>query len=306
MYPIHFNHISYQVEGCDGHQCNKPCYVREKYQNEIHSEEVINKVIQLGYSDDVSCNQLTLLLGSRPGTGDHSIRRLLKAFKSAKLHISTRTVDDYFHVIHHANNADVDHRVNISHVRNNASTLRHLETHKQVQRIVHHCSNIGSLEDLETEPHASDIIYPILLKPRLGDMSQKAKGDWRQDYWTQYQRLIQHLQKTSRCWTPDRCVGEVSLYHKKGYTCSAQIGMIHIWPDGIATGCPYDSLHIGPSIDLKKIHKADLGEALYEFRRARPHPIEYCNLVNIIPKPGEANDSNRDNKGDNCSNTEAK
>lgn len=83
----------------------------------------------------------------------------------------------------------------------------------------------------------------------------------------------------------DKCLRDASKFNKSGFTCDAAIHKVHVWPDGSATGCPYDSRHVAvQAIRHRSLtHGYDTWD---ELQRAivhrKCHPMELCKIPQML------------------------
>jgi hypothetical protein len=86
----------------------------------------------------------------------------------------------------------------------------------------------------------ADMVYLILRKPQLGAVLDRKDLE----NWFAAKKLV-----PADKLVEDSCLQDSVRFLKEGYTCSAGIGKVHIWPDDMTTGCPYDSLYYYTSYD---------------------------------------------------------
>jgi hypothetical protein len=113
-----------------------------------------------------------------------------------------------------------------------------------------------------------DQIYVIMRKAALGLQTPEQS----------YLDFLKDLYKMSALHPAvykDKCVSCIQSYLSTGFKCSAGIDMIHLWPNGTITGCPYDSMGVS------EVYGADLWERVERINNYS-HPFDSCDVVNQL------------------------
>lgn len=115
-----------------------------------------------------------------------------------------------------------------------------------------------------------DIFHPILRKPILGE-ELKLKA------YEEYIKLENLCKGITQRTSKDSCVFHAEQSDKK--SCSAGINMIHVWPTGTATKCPYDSNHLADPNSVGSNIIQNIKNCLDD---REYHPWNYCKIRNNI------------------------
>lgn len=79
----------------------------------------------------------------------------------------------------------------------------------------------------------------------------------------------------------DRCLLDSDHYIETGEKCGAGIEKIHIWPNGMATACPYDSGYVvaGNSSSEKQNTWVELSKII---NSTMCHPMSFCSIPGVL------------------------
>jgi hypothetical protein len=127
----------------------------------------------------------------------------------------------------------------------------------------------------KTGCRAAEMIYVIMYKPPLG-------GDVHPDSLAHTAATLDSAaEEVGRTKVNlDTCVLEAARYRLEGLACSAGISKVTVWPDGSATGCPYDSNHIVSKYIYNDSGQIDThAELIYATEIRETQPIEHCHLT---------------------------
>lgn len=118
----------------------------------------------------------------------------------------------------------------------------------------------------------ADSVYLILHKQPLGD----AQDLDMLDYWIDAFKELPD--STMGELIPDTCIYNAVNKEKNGFSCSAGISKVQVWPDGSVTGCPYDAKHIMTPVK----NEYDTWMELQTVLDTREHPMRRCTIQEAL------------------------
>ena len=285
---IHFDHIMWEPDGrCEG-KC-AGCYQAQSpsrsYQGPLQ-DQILKYIFE---ERTLTCDQLTISLNRvEPSEKLVDVLRDLWTEKYRctrdsllpELCVTVRNVDEFFKWKDRLDVgvyafSDAISLVSLSEMdKNYVSTFTLQNRNFLVDRkdII--------FEELNSLRYANSI-YFILKKPVLG---KKQNLDDLENWFLAFD---QYHDVRGDIKVPDTCIVESIRYLKTGYVCSAGLEKTHVWADGVATACPYDSLrqssNNGRSL-FAQLDQMNRGDFPYN-----QYPIEYCGIPVAIRELSQKN-----------------
>lgn len=280
---LFFQHIMWQPTFLCSRGC-KYCYV---FQNPKRNHQSCNvEIVDLIFNQKkVGCNQFTVSLDRINNPPD----KLILVLKTVVDHqdssginnlcITVHTMEDFqwwayalgmsplefFNAISHLSISRLPKREEYQRLLLN---LR--DSTSQLTKLTYNATSIN-LEDQELLRRLH--IYHILIKPPAGQSIEKQEPTTK---WFKDKQLADEL---GLLHSSDQCVLDSYRRLTKGWSCGAGITKVHIWPDGSATGCPYDSKYCGT-----KFTGTDTWKSLLSVREQarQSHPMLACPVLSML------------------------
>jgi len=279
MTEIQIHHVMWQPQFQCTLKCTN-CYISRSSMSQ--TDKLDTSILELLDSGEVHCSQFTISLDNS-FTPDQKLAEALAKFweRSRALTELCVTARNYGSVQIWARAMNMSVEEFISPIKiltlsampslgKRCLALKEL-CEQQKTKLYHNKTVTKAMKEEDLGMRYVHQTYLILNKEPLGDLQPPERlRDWGASW--------KNIREAKNCnIIPDRCPSAALCQNQ---SCKAGQDMVHIWPDGSVTGCPYDSNNVaGIAADSKET----LWKRIQEIQSLPPdHSTKHCKILQKI------------------------